>query len=671
VDEEIRFYIERAGNVAGPVADDEIREALRSERLEPGTRVRLAGSDLWVAPQVFATFARSRAPSGSPPASPSSLTRELPLGLASASPALLDLLLFWVSEGGQTFGPLTGEQIRQGYAAARYRKAAVCLLESEAWYAIALLFGRDPARATTPGATAIYLGAAAGPSPSLAPISQVSQVSQASPAARAVSVPSELSVATTTACPVCLERIPAGRDICPECQEPVNALSPASIRGPNSIPDDLPGTSWLGMHWRPVVTLGVMATLITTGITLRYLAPGRFLPPRAAVKPAASALAPPAACATACWTGEACTEGKCVWQKPNDVRHVASTAEPTVGGPFALPKDVSDALPLDDERFAVALLGGMQVHNTRTGGVLSLVSDAPQSRRLYRVGKVIYATAPTRIYVVDAGTTRLLKTIELGAQVGEVTLGATGRRALASLPGAHAVAVLATEYHAEIDRIPFGDDSVGPIGADETGKRALTTTGQVPLPGLRDPQGGAVYAFDPSRLASAQDRVRASMVGNPVSVLMSPDGESSYVVLRAEDSVIPLEWLPSGAVRRLDRIPTCREPEQMELVRRDRLGVVRCNEGQSIEIVDLQKREVLRRIPFNARVADMAISPDGEQAIVALPAEGNGFIGLVNLQTYEVRILPVTAEPTRVRLSPDGSTALVLSDRAKVAWVIR
>ena len=31
----------------------------------------------------------------------------------------------------------------------------------------------------------------------------------------------------------------------------------------------------------------------------------------------------------------------------------------------------------------------------------------------------------------------------------------------------------------------------------------------------------------------------------------------------------------------------------------------------------------------------------------------------------------LTAEPTRVRLSPDGSVALVLSDRAKVAWVIR
>jgi len=156
-----------------------------------------------------------------------------------------------------------------------------------------------------------------------------------------------------------------------------------------------------------------------------------------------------------------------------------------------------------------------------------------------------------------------------------------------------------------------------------------------------------------------------------VSVLMAPDGEASYVVLRAEDAVIPLEWLPSGAVRQQNRIPTCRAPEQIELVRRERLGVVRCNEGRAIEVFDLQKRELVRRIPFNARVADLAVSPDGEQAIVALPAEGTGFIGIVDLKTFAVRLLAINAEPTRVRLSPDGSMALVLSDRAKVAWVIR
>src|SRR5262249_36288213 len=162
-----------------------------------------------------------------------------------------------------------------------------------------------------------------------------------------------------------------------------------------------------------------------------------------------------------------------------------------------------------------------------------------------------------------------------------------GRRALASLPSAHAVAVLATEYHAEIDRIQFGDDPVGPMGTDDTGKRALTTTGQIPPPGFPQPQGGAVYAFDPSRLASAQDRGRASMLGTPVSVLMTPDGETSYVVLRAEDALVPLEWQPSGAVRQEARIHTCHVPEQIELVRRGRLGVVRCSEGRAIEVFDL------------------------------------------------------------------------------------
>jgi hypothetical protein len=99
--------------------------------------------------------------------------------------------------------------------------------------------------------------------------------------------------------------------------------------------------------------------------------------------------------------------------------------------------------------------------------------------------------------------------------------------------------------------------------------------------------------------------------------------------------------------------------------------VVRCNEGKAIEVFDLRKREMIRHVPFNARVADMAVAPDGRQAIVALPADGAGFVGLVDLETFAVKVLPVTAEPTRVRLSPDGSTALVLSERAKVAWVIR
>ncbi|MEZ4297927.1 MAG: hypothetical protein R3B70_23425 [Polyangiaceae bacterium] len=490
------------------------------------------------------------------------------------------------------------------------------------------------------------------------------------PGRRVVVAPEE-EVATVR-CAVCLEVVAATGRTCPECEEPWSAsdASPPSSAAPwsNLSPSmrEPPGASWFGLHWRPLVTVGAVTALLCTGVALRYLAPDRRPPPPSArVEPPA-----PAACEPSCWTGEACKDGKCVWQKPNDMSHVGANGV-TVSGPFTLPKDVTDALPLDGDRFAVALLTGTRIQSARTGEVQGLLSDTPQSRRLYRIGDTVYATAPQRIYVIDAATTRLLKTIEVGETVTEISVGATGRRVLASMPSAHAVAVVSTEYHAEIERIAFGDDPVGPAGIDDSGKRAIITTGAVPLPGLRDPQGGAAYAFDPGRFASAQDRVRTSMLGNPVSVLMTPDGAMSYVVLRAEDQVIPLEWQPSGAVRRKDAIPVCREPEQIVLLRQGRRALVRCNEGRALEVIDLAAGKVVKHIALNARAVSMAVSPDGQQAVVALPDESRSAIALVNLATYEVTALPVTAEPTRVRLAPGGATALVLSERAKVAWVVR
>jgi len=472
-------------------------------------------------------------------------------------------------------------------------------------------------------------------------------------------------------CNVCLEMVASAGPTCPECDEPfgaADAVPPSSAAPWSALSPSLrepENASWLRLHWRPLVTVGAITTLLGAGVALRYVAPDRNVPPRAAA--ASHAQAP--VCQPQCWNGEACRAGQCVWQKPNDVGHVS--ADPVLSGPFSLPKDVADALPLDGERFAIALLAGTRIHSARTGEVLSLLSDTPQSRRLYRVGNVVYATAPQRIYVIDEASTHLLKTIEIGETVTEIAVGASGRRVLASIPTAHSVAVIATEYHAEIERIQFGDDPVGPVGIDDSGKRALMTTGTVPLAGLRDPQGGAAYAFDPGRFASAQDRVRTSMIGNPVSVLMTPDGATSYVVVRAENKIVPLEWVSSGAVRRKDAIPTCREPEQIELLRRGRRALVRCNEGRGLDVIDLAAGKVIHHVAFNARAADMAVSPDGEQAVVALPDEGNSSIALVDLATYDVKLLHVGSEPTRVRLAPNGNTALVLSERAKVAWVLR
>lgn len=620
MDSELRFYTSRADRVAGPFGDDDLRDGLRDGRVPADTRVRLVGTDLWTPITAWATFgARRSLPHLTAPA-PGDVRAALPRDLAEAPPELADLLLFAVAEDGKVSGPVTGEQLRRAWGEGRYRRAAAMLVDGDAWYEAGLLC-RDAA----PGSVAMVR------------------------------------------CPTCLETIAAVAVTCPECGEATAIATPPSTQRPGSIPDDRPDDSWLVMHWRPLVTIGFIWSLLCTGIALRHLAPDRWNLPRASSR----ASTPTAACTPGCWNGESCQLGACVWQPPNDVGHVGAVAAPIVAGPFSLPKDLSDALPLDGERFAVASLAGVQIHNARTGEALSLASDAPQSRALYRVGDVVYATAPQRIYVLDAATTRLIKTIEVGSSVGAVTVGASGRRVLASLPTAHSVAVIASEYHAEIDRIQFGDDPVGPVGTDDSGKRALTTTGHVPLPGLRDPTGGAVYAFDPSRLASAQDRVRASVTGNPVSVLMTPDGAASWVVARADHSIVPLSWLPSGAVRQAPRIATCREPEQILLLRKDRRALVRCNEGRALEVFDLATAKLLKHVPLGSRAVDMAVTPDGKEALVALPNDGQGSVGVVDLDSYEVTVVPLGAEPSRIRLAPDGTAALVVSDRSKVAWVLR
>jgi len=585
------------------------------------------GLPIWLPPTAFMGLAAaSDAPK--PPAAPAGPDDGGSPDLRMAPSEVLDALRFFLFDRDAVTGPHPGRGLREGFEGGKLRAAQIAVAGTSDWVAARKLFDRT----LTDGARA-----------------------RATPSA-----PHLKSVR----CLTCRELILASEEICPECDEPTAAAPPAS-RG--SIADDPEGTTWLGMHWRPLVTLGALMTLLLAGITLRYLAPGRFQveePGAATPKPKVEET-----CDPACWMGESCQGTSCVWQKPPGAGHVA--ARPGIAGPFTLPADVTDATVIDDDRFAIGLLTGVEIHSSRTGQALSLVGEAPQTRRLVPAQNAIYAVGPQHIAVLDANTLRLQKTLELGAIIGGVEVGVGGRRAFVSLPGAHAIAILSTEVHAEIDRIRFGDDDVGPVSIDDAGRHALTTTGTTPIAGLPDREGGAVYAFDPSRLATAQDRVRASMLGNPADVLVAPDGKMAWVVLRAKNTIVPLEWLPSGTVRQKDPIDTCDQPEQIELLRSARHAVVRCDRGRAIEIVDLETGAVVRHVPFNAPVTDMVISPDGERAVVTLPSAQDGSLGVVDLKTFEVELVPLTEPPSRVRTSADGRTILVLSDRSKVAWVIK
>jgi hypothetical protein len=645
VSDELSFFIDDQGKTVGPRSDDELRTELRELALDPDVRVRLASSNVWAPARAWATLAVSRT-SGLPLPRPQ---RPSDPGISGGSPDLLtapgrilDMLLFVVFEHGRPMGPVSGETFRKSFDGGKHRSALVSIWGTDEWLAARRLFDRT--------------------------------LTEAEPAVSNASMP-ELPLVTPidvnrVRCRTCLEIIAVSKSgVCPECDEPLDATT-SSVRSSSSgsIPDEPPDASWLRLHWRPLLTVGAIMSLIMTGITLRYLAPGRF---QGSERPAGLSRSRSGfgACEDKCWTGEACQNAECVWQRPNGVAHVK--AQPAVSGPFTLEKDVSDALLLDDDRFAVALLSGIELRSTKTGQALGLVSEALQTRKIYRVGDHVYGVGPSHVSVLDVEAMHVEKTIEMGTIIGDLTLGAGGRRALISLPGAHSIAIFSTEFNAEIDRIRFGDDVVGPVGADDTGQRALTTTGAQPVAGLPDGSGGAVYAFDPSRLGTAQDRVRASMLGNPVSILMTPDGVSSWVVLRAKKSIVELEWQPSGAVRQKAHIETCDQPEQIELVRKNRTAVVRCNRGRALEIFGLDDGKLIRHIALPGNASDMVISPDGEQAVVTLPSDDDGSVALVDLATYAVELVPLALPPSRIRIEPKGENVLVLSDRAKVAWVLR
>ena len=626
-----QFLVQTApGRTTGPLSDDALREALRAGDYPPEVRCREVETMLWLPACAWATLATP-----APPLTPPPVTQD---GVLSSSPDLLmapietlERLRFVVADHGQSFGPINGAQIREGVTLGKYRQAHVAPLGTEDWVLARKIFDRTLSEGT-----------------------------------RAVAHHSAPDLKTVR-CGVCRELVAETATVCPECDESLGPRSSPASRG--SIPDDPEDASWLRMHWRPLVMFGSIASLLMTGIALRYMAPGRF---SLADQQRAAPMGPPAAqqpCEARCWNGESCQASVCVWQKPNDVGHVA--ARPGVAGPFSLPPDVSDVLIIDESRFATALLAGTEIRSNRTGQSLGLVTQAAHTQKLLRAESAIYAIGPQHVSVLDGQTLRHEKTLELGGIAGEVSVGANGRRVFVSLPGLHSVAIFSSELHVELERIRFGDDHVGRVAVDDSGKRALTATGAIPVPGQRDAQLGAVYAFDPSRLATRQDRVRASIVGNPTSVLVTPDGSRGFAVLRKDNALVPMEMLASGAVRLGEAQTTCDQPEQIELIRKNRWAAVRCNRGRAVEIFSLDDATLIRRIPFGDPVQDVVVSPDGEQLVVAVAGSTDGAIGLVDLDGFSVEMIPVTEPPTRLDISPSGEAVIAMSDRSKVAWVFR
>lgn len=405
--------------------------------------------------------------------------------------------------------------------------------------------------------------------------------------------------------------------------------------------------------------------VIGFGITLRYLAPERF-----AAGPTKD-LRSLAACAVPCWPGESCVGGVCTHAASRETTNLRAD-QAKVRGPFSLPKDATAVMAIDDAQFGVGGLLGLEFRDIVTGDVTSTLTEALHTLDLFRVDRWIYAVAPSKIHVIDPARPAWLKAIELGGRAWNLQTSSVGNRVVASIPTAQSLSLISPELHTEIDRIHVADDRIGHVAIDDVGARAVIVTGRSPVQGMREPSfDGALYAIEPNRYASEQDRIRASVPGNPVAVLLIPDGTKALVALRASGTIQALDATPSGSFRHAESVKTCREPDALELIRPLRKFAIRCADARSVEVMSIAPLALDRHLAFDERVTSMAVSPSGQQLALTLSGDGHGALALIDLTTGDMTQIRVSPEPTALTYSPSGRTLVLFAERTRQAWTVQ
>jgi DNA-binding beta-propeller fold protein YncE len=91
--------------------------------------------------------------------------------------------------------------------------------------------------------------------------------------------------------------------------------------------------------------------------------------------------------------------------------------------------------------------------------------------------------------------------------------------------------------------------------------------------------------------------------------------------------------------------------------------------GGQVTLVDTVRRQTVANIPVDGDATDVAITRDGQRAVV--PLFGGGAIAILDIPTRAVtRTIPVEGYPIHVALGPDDKTAYVLRNGTNQVWVV-
>ena len=276
-------------------------------------------------------------------------------------------------------------------------------------------------------------------------------------------------------------------------------------------------------------------------------------------------------------------------------------------------------------------------------------------------GELVYVTNEDsrNLSVVDAGTDRIVTTIEVGTRPRGVHATADGRTIFVAVSGSPKCPP--TMPDAECEKLQ-ADKSKDGVAVVDAATRKVTRV----LPGGSDPENFDISADGTRLFVSNEDAGVASVVDiasgkivssvrvgrEPEGVRVQPDGKAVWVTGETDHNVTIID---AGTGKRLGAVSVGKRPRGIAFTPDGKRAYVTCEVDGTVWVIDAKARKAVKTLtlPAGSKPMGVAISPDGGRVYVSTGRGGT--VEVIDAGTNAiVGSVAVGKRPWGVALSADG-----------------
>ena len=261
--------------------------------------------------------------------------------------------------------------------------------------------------------------------------------------------------------------------------------------------------------------------------------------------------------------------------------------------------------------------------------------------------------------IVDAGSDRVIATIEVGTRPRGVHATPDGRTIFVALSGSPKCPP--TMPDAECEKLQ-ADKSKDGIAVVDAATRKVTRV----LPGGSDPENFDISADGTRLFVSNEDAGVASVVDiasgkivssvrvgrEPEGVRVQPDGKAVWVTGETDHNVTILD---AATGKRLSAVSVGKRPRGIAFTPDGKRAYVTCEVDGTVWVIDVHARKVLKTLtmPTGSKPMGVAVSPDGSRIYVSTGRGGT--VQAINTGTNAiVGAVEVGKRPWGIALTADG-----------------